>query len=349
VTTTQSAALIRVQGLKRYFPVQGAIPFQKPTGWVKAVDGVSFAIAEGETYSLVGETGCGKSTIAKMILSILRPTDGEIFYRDKNLRAFDRKDTRIYRTSVQAVFQDPWSSFNPRLRIQDIVAEPLQAAGQVTKQEVRNRVAQLLEEVGLSPAAGRRYPHEFSGGQRQRIAIARALSSNPRMIVLDEPVSSLDVSVRAQIMNLLKDVQQRLGVSYLLIAHDLATVRYLSHRVGVLYLGKLVEEAPAKILFDTPMHPYTKALVSASLPTHPDETRPVIVLRGEVPSPVNAPGGCAFHPRCPWAMQACSENVPQLLEHAAERTVACHLYQDASTTPRIGTDELDIQALDGKS
>lgn len=349
MTTMQSAPVIRVQGLKRYFPVHGSIPLQKPIGWVKAVDGVSFSITEGETYSLVGETGCGKSTIAKMILSILRPSDGEIFFRGKSFSAFGRKDTRMYRTSVQAVFQDPWSSLNPRLRIQEIVAEPLQAAGQVTKQEVRKRVGQLLEEVGLSSTAGRRYPHEFSGGQRQRIAIARALSSNPRVIVLDEPVSSLDVSVRAQIMNLLKDVQQRLGVSYLLIAHDLATVRYLSHRVGVLYLGKLVEEAPAKALFDTPMHPYTKALVSASLPSHPDETRPVIVLRGEVPSPVDPPGGCAFHPRCPWVMEACSKNVPQLLEYAAARTVACHLYQDASATARMGADELDIQTLDGKS
>lgn len=322
----QTASVITTIELQKFFPVTGRIPFQKPTGWVKAVDKVSFAIGEGETYSLVGETGCGKTTTARMVLLVLRPTGGDILFRGKSIRDFSAGDMRKYRSSVQAVFQDPWSSLNPRMRIEDIVAEPLQATGRVTNRQAKRRAAELLEEVGLPPAAGHRFPHEFSGGQRQRIAIARALSSDPKLIVLDEPVSSLDVSIRAQIMNLLKDLQQRLGVSYLLIAHDLATVRYLSHRVGVLYLGKIVEEATPSMLFDKPLHPYSRALVSASLPSHPDDDRKAIVLSGEVPSPVNPPSGCPFHPRCPFAMPMCSTDVPELENQTSGRKVACHLF-----------------------
>lgn len=326
VTSAPASTLMSAVGLQKFFPIGGRLPFGRPAGWVKAVDGVSFEIGEGETYSLVGETGCGKTTIVKMILLVLQPTAGDIFFRGKKASKLTTKDLRQYRSSVQAVFQDPWSSLSPRMRVEDIVIEPLLATRQLTRREARRSAFEVLEEVGLPAGAGRRFPHEFSGGQRQRIAIARALSSKPKLIVLDEPVSSLDVSIRAQTMNLLKDVQQRSGVSYMLIAHDLATVRYLSHRVGVLYLGKIVEEGTSATLFDNPMHPYTKALVSASLPAHPDSDWKTIVLTGEVPSPVNRPDGCPFHPRCPSAMPKCATIIPEWREVQATRKIACHLY-----------------------
>jgi oligopeptide/dipeptide ABC transporter ATP-binding protein len=293
---------------------------------VKAVDGISFAIAEGETYSLVGETGCGKTTTARLLLLVGQPTGGDILFRGKSVKDFSKADKRLYRSTVQAVFQDPWSSLNPRMRIEDIVAEPLQATRRLGRREVRSRVGELLEQVGLSPSAGRRFPHEFSGGQRQRIAIARALSPDPRLIILDEPVSSLDVSIRAQIMNLLKELQRRLGVSYLLIAHDLATVRFMSDKVAVMYLGRIVEEANAVELFTNPQHPYTRALLAAALPSRPGQKRSDAVLTGEVPSPVNVPLGCAFHPRCPFAMPQCSVETPENRETSTGHLVACHLY-----------------------
>jgi oligopeptide/dipeptide ABC transporter ATP-binding protein len=321
-------ALVEVAQLRKYFPVRRRL--HADAQWVKAVDDVSFRIGAGETFSLAGETGCGKTTITRMILMVTEPSAGDVYFLGKNTRDFGPADVRTYRSSVQAVFQDPWSSLNPRMRVRDIVAEPLHATRQFTKREAHTRALELLDVVGLSAAAGKRFPHQFSGGQRQRIAIARALAPNPRLIVLDEPVSSLDVSIRAQIMNLLKDLQRQSGVSYLLIAHDLATVRFLSHRVGVLYLGKIVEEGDAKAIFGTPSHPYTRALVSATLPAHPDQEHLPLVLQGEVPSPVNPPAGCPFHPRCPYVMDICS-TVPPPLAHTGDRVVACHLYPASPT------------------
>jgi oligopeptide/dipeptide ABC transporter ATP-binding protein len=325
-TATSTEVIIELDQCQKYFPVHRGLIFRSAIGQVKAVDGVSLKIRQGQTYSLVGESGCGKTTTAKMVLMVEEPTGGEIRFNGKSLSEFNNADRREYRSSVQAVFQDPWSSLNPRMRVGSIIMEPLLTNRQLTKAESRDRLQQLLQEVGLHPYQADYYPHEFSGGQRQRIAIARALSLEPKVIVLDEPVSALDVSIRAQIMNLLKSLQQRHGVSYLLIAHNLATVRYMSHYVGVMYLGKMVEEAPTRELFTNPMHPYTKALISASLPSHPDTQREDLVLSGEVPSPLDPPPGCAFHPRCPFVMERCSSDAPHLKESATNHWVSCHLY-----------------------
>ena len=322
--------LVRLEGVKKHYPVTTGLVLQKTVGLIKAVDGISFAIPEGQTYSLVGESGCGKTTTSRMVLMVEPPTEGETYFLGKSMQRFTRAETRVFRASAKAVFQDPWSSLNPRLRVGPIIAEPLTTHQRPTKQEVNSRVSELLEEVGLHPFHAQRYPHEFSGGQRQRIAIARALSSRPKLIVLDEPVSALDVSIRAQILNLLKQLQQTYNLSYLLIAHNLATVRYMSHQIGVMYLGKIVEEASPEQLFTEPLHPYTKALISASLPAHPRKQRDEIVLTGEVPSPLNPPAGCAFHTRCPFVMDRCSVEVPQHLEVVPGHKVACHLYADGA-------------------
>lgn len=323
---TDVADLIRVSGLKKHYPVTKGLVFQKTVGIVKAVDGVSFSIPEGQTYSLVGESGCGKTTTSRQILMVEPPTEGEIYYQDKSMAQFSGQERKDFRSSVQAVFQDPWSSLNPRMRVDSIVSEPLITHQKLTKQEVKTQVSELLEVVGLHSFHAERYPHEFSGGQRQRIAIARALSTRPKLIVLDEPVSALDVSIRAQILNLLKELQQTYGLSYLLIAHNLATVKYMSHRVGVMYLGKLIEEAEPNELFNNPLHPYTKALISASLPAHPRKQREEIILTGEVPSPLDPPSGCAFHPRCPVAFEPCPTDTPELKEVEPGHIVSCHLY-----------------------
>ncbi len=299
---------------------------QRTTGVVKAVDGVSFSISEGQTYSLVGESGCGKTTTARMILMVEPPTAGEIYFQGRAIGQFNGAEKREFRASIQSVFQDPWSSLNPRMRVDSIVAEPLTTHQRLTKQEVRDQVIETLEAVGLNALHAERYPHEFSGGQRQRIAIARALSMRPKLMVLDEPVSALDVSIRAQILNLLKELQERYHLSYLLIAHNLATVRYMSDRVGVMYLGKIVEEAAPTELFTNPLHPYTKALISASLPAHPRRQREEIILTGEVPSPLNPPSGCTFHPRCPYVLNHCSTEVPEYLAIDSGHDVSCHLY-----------------------
>ena len=319
-------AVIELANCQKYFPVTKGLIVRHAIGQVKAVDGISFQIREGQTYSLVGESGCGKTTTAKMVLQVEAPTAGLIRFNGKNLTEFNSADRKLYRSSVQAVFQDPWSSLNPRMRVGSIILEPLLTNQPMGKHEARENLERLLRDVGLHNFHADYYPHEFSGGQRQRIAIARALSLQPKVIVLDEPVSALDVSIRAQIMNLLKDLQQRYGVSYLLIAHNLATVRYMSHHVGVMYLGKMVEEAPTRELFTNPMHPYTKALISASLPAHPDIQREDLVLSGEVPSPLNPPPGCSFHPRCPFVFDRCSEDVPALRELSPGHHVSCHLY-----------------------
>ena len=325
-TDQSTDVVIQLDNCQKYFPVTRGLIIRHAIGQVKAVDGISFEIHEGQTYSLVGESGCGKTTTAKMVLQVETPTAGLIRFNGKDMAEFNSADQKLYRSSVQAVFQDPWSSLNPRMRVGSIILEPLLTNQSMGKHEARENLERLLRDVGLHNFHADYYPHEFSGGQRQRIAIARALALQPKVIVLDEPVSALDVSIRAQIMNLLKELQQRYGVSYLLIAHNLATVRYMSHHVGVMYLGKMVEEAPTRELFTNPMHPYTKALISASLPAHPDIQREDVVLSGEVPSPFNPPPGCAFHPRCPRVFDRCSEEEPVLQEIAPGHKVSCHLY-----------------------
>jgi oligopeptide/dipeptide ABC transporter ATP-binding protein len=317
--------LLEVRDLKKHFPVGGSL-FGKTRGVVKAVDGIDFTINAGETLGLVGESGCGKTTTSKLVLGAEEPTAGAIEFEGRNLAELTGPELRDYRRKVQVVFQDPYSSLSPRMRVGDIIAEPIRAHERLSSRDVRARVAELLDLVGLRPDVARLFPHEFSGGQRQRIAIARALSTNTRLIVLDEPVSALDVSIRAHIISLLEEIQTRLAVSYLFIAHDLAAVSHLSQQTAVMYLGKIVEVAESLELCARPLHPYTKALFAASLPSHPDEPREEIVLSGEVPSALNPPRGCRFHPRCPFVMPRCTEEEPALVELAPGHLGACHLY-----------------------
>ena len=317
--------LLEVRDLKKHFRVKGARLWDRP-GSVKAVDGITFTVNKAETLGLVGESGCGKTTTSKLVLAAERPTAGVIAFEGVEISALPEGQLQDYRRKVQVVFQDPFSSLSPRMRVGEIIAEPLQAHNGISRKDLQVRVGELLELVGMRPDMARLFPHEFSGGQRQRLAIARALSTDARLIVLDEPVSALDVSIRAHIIVLLEDLQERLGVSYLFIAHDLAAVSHLSQRTAVMYLGKLVEVADSLTLCKEPLHPYTKALFAASLPSHPDEPREEIVLSGEVPSALNPPSGCHFHPRCPFAMPRCREEEPVLIEQAPGHSVACHLY-----------------------
>jgi oligopeptide transport system ATP-binding protein len=325
-----SDTLLEIRDLQKHFPVMKGVIFQKPIGWVKAVDGISYSLNTGETLGLVGESGCGKTTTSKLILMLEKPTHGTIIFRGRDIRTLKRDELKTYRRGVQAVFQDPFSSLNPRIRVGDIIAEPVVVNEPTSKAVVQERVQELLRLVGLNPSASKLFPHEFSGGQRQRIAIARALSLNPSLIVLDEPVSALDVSIRAQIMNLLQDLQQQFGLSYLLIAHDLAAVLHLSTNIAVMYLGKIVEFGTSDELRHKPLHPYTQALFSAALPSHPDEQREEVIIAGEVPSPLNPPAGCRFHPRCPFVMPVCSQVEPVLRSAANGHQVACHLYNEPS-------------------
>jgi oligopeptide transport system ATP-binding protein len=325
-----SETLLEICNLQKHFPVMKGVIFQKPVGWVKAVDGISYSLGTGETLGLVGESGCGKTTTSKLILMLEKPTSGAIIFRGRDIQMLKGDELKTYRRGVQAVFQDPFSSLNPRIRVGDIIAEPVVVNEPTSKAVMQERVQELLRLVGLNPSASKLFPHEFSGGQRQRIAIARALSLNPSLIVLDEPVSALDVSIRAQIMNLLQDLQQRFGLSYLLIAHDLAAVLHLSTNIAVMYLGKIVEFGTSDELRHKPLHPYTQALFSAALPSHPDEEREEVIITGEVPSPLNPPAGCRFHPRCPFAKPVCSEVEPVLRSATNGHQVACHLYNEPS-------------------
>jgi oligopeptide/dipeptide ABC transporter ATP-binding protein len=321
-------AILEALGLSKHFRAKRGL-FGADRGTVRAVDNISFAIESGRTLGVVGESGCGKTTTAKLVLGLEEPTAGMIRFDGKDLQQLDKAGRRHYRKSVQAVFQDPFASLNPRMRVGGIIAEPLTTNETLSADEARKRVANLLDLVGLPQKAADLFPHEFSGGQRQRIAIARALSLSPRLVVLDEPVSALDVSIRAQILNLLRDLQAELGLSYLFIAHDLAAVAHMSHQIVVMYLGKIVESGDAKTLARTPKHPYTEALFAAALPSHPDEVHADIILTGEVPSPLNPPAGCRFHPRCSHAMARCGTDEP-LLAATDGRQVACHLYDSAA-------------------
>jgi oligopeptide/dipeptide ABC transporter ATP-binding protein len=328
--------LLSVRGLVKHFPVRKGL-LQRVVGQVHAVDGVSFDIAEGETLGLVGESGCGKSTAGKTILKLIDPTAGEIRIRGERIDALTRREMRPWRRQLQVVFQDPYSSLNPRLRVRDIIGEPLVNYGVSGGHALDDRVTELALKVGLREEALARFPHEFSGGQRQRIGIARALALNPSLIVCDEPVSALDVSVQAQVINLLGDLQREFGLSYLFVAHDLAVVEHISHRIAVMYLGKIVEITDKRALFTRPQHPYTEALLSAVPVPDPEATKRRIILKGDVPSPINPPSGCRFHTRCPYAFARCSQEEPEMREVLPGHHVACHLreVQPAAATQAV--------------
>ncbi|MBW2029238.1 MAG: ATP-binding cassette domain-containing protein [Deltaproteobacteria bacterium] len=316
--------ILEIKGLRKYFPIAEGGFFK--TAWVKAVDNISFSVQKGQTFALVGESGCGKTTTARIILLLDNPTAGIVLFCGKNIFGLNPGEIRQYRSSVQAVFQDPYSSLSPRLRVGAIISEPLRANRKhLTKAAIQEKVNEVLLQVGLDPEMATLFPHEFSGGQRQRIAIARSLVQQPSLIVLDEPVSALDISMQAQIMNLLKELQDRLKLSYLLIAHNLATVRYMSHAIGIMYLGKLVEKGASEAVFAKRLHPYTQALFSAALPTHPDLVQESPYMLGEVPSALNPPPGCRFHPRCSSAKPICSRVEPELKMIAPGHEVACLL------------------------
>jgi oligopeptide transport system ATP-binding protein len=322
-----SKALVRVENLKKYFPITRGIVVQRHVGDIKAVDGLSFNIYEGETLGLVGESGCGKSTTGRTVLQLYRPTEGNVFFEDQDLIEMKGEQLRRQRRKMQMIFQDPYASLNPRMTVGNIVGEPLEVHNVATGKERQDRVQELLQLVGLNPYFVNRYPHEFSGGQRQRIGVARALALNPSFIVCDEPISALDVSIQAQVVNLLEDLQQDLGLTYLFIAHDLSMVRHISNRVAVMYLGKIVELTDRDALYSNPQHPYTEALLSAVPIPDPDveEKRRRIILQGDVPSPANPPVGCNFNTRCPKVMQVCYDEDPEFEEVGPEHWCACHL------------------------
>jgi len=314
--------LVEVRDLRKYFPVRAGV-FSRVRGWVRAVDGVSLGVRPRETVGLVGESGCGKTTLGRTIIRLLEPTGGDILFEGRSILPLRGKDLRSLRRHMQVVFQDPYGSLNPRMTVARIVGEPFAVHGTARGRERRRLVGELLERVGLDPDAVHRYPHEFSGGQRQRIGIARALALNPKFIVCDEPVSSLDVSIQAQILNLLEDLQEEFGLSYLFIAHDLRVVAHISRRVAVMYLGRIVELAPTDELYEQPLHPYTEALLAAIPVLDPETKHKKIRLPGDVPSPINPPPGCPFHPRCPLADETCQRQEPELHQLSPDHFVAC--------------------------
>jgi len=329
-------ALLEVTDLKKHFPIYKGV-FSKISGQVYAVDGVSFSIAKGETLGLVGESGCGKSTVGRTLLRLLEPTSGTVKIGGEDITHLDGERLLPYRRRMQMIYQDPYASLNPRMTAGEIVGEPMVVHGVGTPAERREKVASLFDRVGLRPESAGRYPHEFSGGQRQRIGIARALALNPDLIVGDEPVSALDVSIQAQIINLLMDLQDELGLSYLFVAHDLAVVEHISHRVAVMYLGRIVEMTDRKSLFEMPLHPYTEALLSAvPIAKASARSRKRVILTGDVPSPINPPSGCHFHARCPYAMARCKVEVPALREIVPGHVAACHLHDGGVKVP-LGT------------
>ena len=318
--------LVDIRDLRMYFPVTAGIIFQRKIADVKAIDGISFFIRRGETLGLVGESGCGKSTTGRCILQLYRPTTGEVFFGDRDLTKVKGGELRSYRRKMQMIFQDPYASLNPRMSVGSIIGEPLAIHGLARGRARKERVADLMRIVGLNPFYANRYPHEFSGGQRQRIGVARALAVEPDFIVCDEPISALDVSIQAQIINLLMELQQRFGLTYLFIAHDLSVVRHISDRVAVMYLGKLMEMSNRHELYDNPLHPYTKALLSAVPIPDPEVEgkRERIILTGDVPSPLRPPPGCVFHTRCPIAIEECRLQIPEWREISPDHWVACH-------------------------
>ncbi|MDE4084170.1 dipeptide ABC transporter ATP-binding protein [Planococcus maritimus] len=319
--------LLKVEGLKKYFPVTGGI-FGRVTGQVKAVDDVSFYVNEGETLGIVGESGCGKSTTGRMLMRLLDPTEGKVTFDGQELTSLSPSEMRKARRDIQMVFQDPYASLNPRHSIEKILMEPLNVHNIGDPKERKRKVYEFLEIVGLSSYHAKRYPHQFSGGQRQRIGIARALMTNPKLIIADEPVSALDVSIQAQVLNLMQDLQRDLKLTYIFIAHDLGVVRHISDRVGVMYLGNMAELADTESLYEKPLHPYTQALLSAVPVPDPDFVREEVVIKGDVPSPANPPSGCRFHTRCPFKMDICSQEIPRFAEVEPGHSVACHLYEE---------------------
>jgi oligopeptide transport system ATP-binding protein len=327
---TADGELLQVQNLKMYFPITQGIILQRQVGWVRAVDDISFGVRRGETLGLVGESGCGKSTTGRAILQLYKPTAGSVEFLGKQLTTLGGGDLRRMRREMQMIFQDPYASLNPRMTVGSIIGEPLEIHGLAKGRAKQERVQELLRIVGLNPYFANRYPHEFSGGQRQRIGIARALAVQPSFIVCDEPISALDVSIQAQVINLLEELQEQFNLTYLFIAHDLSVVRHISDRVAVMYVGKIVELTTRDLLYERPLHPYTKALLSAVPIPDPaiERKRQRIILTGDVPSPVNPPTGCRFHPRCPFAQELCREKEPQLLEVEPNHFAACHFWDE---------------------
>ena len=318
--------LLAVNHLVKHFPIKRGM-FSRVVGRVHAVDGISFEVQEGQTLGLVGESGCGKTTAGKTILKLIEPTAGTIRYNGDDITAYNRAQMKPYRRQMQIIFQDPFSSLNPRHSVGSIIAAALEIHHLVEPDEREDRIATLLRKVGLSATVMRRYPHEFSGGQRQRIGIARALAVNPRLVIGDEPVSALDVSIQAQILNLLEDLQDEMGLTYILIAHDLSVIRHIANKIAVMYLGKIVEMASREELYHNPLHPYTRALLSAVPIPDPERKRQRIILKGDVPSPINPPPGCRFHPRCPQRFEPCNQVIPKSKKIVEGHEVACLLYE----------------------